>query len=83
MIDSDIEKLKSLGLKYKKSEDHCQIKHRKGKLLVWRNLSTPGYCLAYDDVDGTVILMRNEIDNICEEIKSLIRDSRIDEVLGK
>ena len=77
------EKLSELGFEYKKSEEHCSVRYRKGRLIVWKNLSTPGYCLAYNDQKGMSILMRSNIEIICEEIKSLIRDSRIDEVLNK
>jgi len=82
MDENAKEKLRELGFTYNKSEEHCRMKHGKGRLIVWKNLSTPGYCLAYDDKKGMSILMRTNIDIICEEIRSLIRDARIDEVLG-
>lgn len=76
------ETLAAIGFEYDREEDHCHIRHRDGALLVWKNLSMPGHCLAYDTEEGLSILMRTNIDIIVEEAKSRIRDARIDEVLG-
>lgn len=82
MNEQAIEKLSLLGLSLDENQEHMQIPYRNGSLLVWKNLSSPGYCLAYDDEEGTSILMRTNLDLITEEIRCMIRDSRIDELLG-
>lgn len=74
--------IKQFGFETDPEEDIWYLPYMNGQLQVWKNLSTPGYCLAHENSDGATIIMRSNIEIITEHIRVLIRDERINQILG-